>query len=98
ATAPALFLLGSDEIPAAGIAIGIVGALLSLVGAWGLWRLYLWGAVLTFVVTLLNTVSSLPAFFDPPSTWVVVANIILISIQVAVLVLVALPTSRRAYV
>jgi hypothetical protein len=97
ATAPVLFLPGSDEIPAAGIAIGIVGALLSLVGAWGLWRLYRWGAVLTFVVTLLNTLSSLPVFFDPPSAWVVAANIILIPIQIAVLVLIALPASRRAY-
>ncbi|MEZ4570667.1 MAG: hypothetical protein R2849_10145 [Thermomicrobiales bacterium] len=41
--------------------------MVSLAGAWGLWNLRRWGAILTFVVTLLNTLTAVPGLIEQPS-------------------------------
>lgn len=97
ATFPMMALPGSDEIPTEAIVIGIVASVAMLVGAWGLWQLRRWGAVLTFILTFLNVLASIPAFFEAPSDWIVAAAAIGIPVSLVVLVLIALPTSRRAY-
>ncbi len=96
-TIPFFFLPGNEDIPEAALAFGAGAALLSLVGAWGLWNLRKWGAIVTFVVTLLNTISALPALGDPPSGWIVAGVLLMTPVGIAVLVLIALPSSRRAY-
>jgi hypothetical protein len=97
ASVPFFFAPGADEIPAFAIVLGIVGGVLSLVGAWGMWNLRRWGMVLTFVLTALNTLTAVPGLFEPPSGWILGELIALLPVGVAILVLIALPSSRRAF-
>ena len=94
---PLLFAPGADEIPGAVVVFGLVAGIASLAGAWGMWNLRRWGAILVFILTLLNTLSALPGLIDPPSGWLLAAILIGVPIGVATLVLVAHPASRRAY-
>jgi len=96
-TYPLFFLPGAEEIPTAAIVISIIGSLVMLVGAWGLWHLRRWGAILTFVLMLLNVVASAPAFIEAPSGWMVAVAAIGIPISIAALVLITLPGARRVY-
>jgi hypothetical protein len=97
ATFPSLFLPGTDEVPAAAIGISIIASLVMLVAAWGLWQLRRWGAVITFALTLLSVLSSIPAFIERPSGWIVASAAVGVPIGIVVLVLIALPSSRRVY-
>jgi uncharacterized membrane protein (DUF2068 family) len=95
---PLMFILpGADDIPAGAIAIGVAASVITLVSAWGLWNLRRWGAIVTFVVTLLNLVAALPGLLDPPSAWLAASIVISIPLSLAVLILIALPSSRRSY-
>ncbi len=85
------------DFPGTAIVIGLVVSLVTVVAAWGLWRLRRWGAILLFVVTLLDTLAALPGLFFPPNNWVLAELIVGIPLSVVVLVLIALPSSRRAY-
>ncbi|HET7035207.1 MAG TPA: hypothetical protein VFI42_05935 [Thermomicrobiaceae bacterium] len=87
---------GADDIPAAVIAIGLVFSALTLVGAWGLWRLRRWGAITVAVLTLLNVISAIPGFIEPPSGWILAELIALTPLALASVVLIALPATRRA--
>jgi hypothetical protein len=91
------FVPGSEEAPAAAVVISIVGGLLLLVGAWGLWNLRRWGARLVFVLTLLSALASIPALFAAPSGWILASAIVGVPLSLAVLVLIAHPASRRVY-
>ncbi len=96
ASLPLVFILpGADEIPAPAIAIGVITGLVSVVAAWGMWNLRRWGAITTFVVTLLNTVSSIPGFFNPPSDWILALLIVTTPISIALMVLIAMPSTRK---
>jgi hypothetical protein len=90
-------LVPAADVPGFAIVIGGIGSVLMLVGVWGLWNLCRWGAVLTIVLTLLNVIASVPPIFEAPSNWIRVAAIVGIPLQLAVLALIALPESRRAY-
>ena len=90
-------LVPGADVPGFAIVIGGIGSALTLLGVWGLWNLRRWGAVLTVVLTLLNVVASVPPIFEAPSNWIRAAAIIGIPILIAVLVLLLLPVSRRAY-
>ena len=94
---PFFFLPGYDEVPVGVQVFSVAGALFVLAGAWGLWNLRRWGAILVFVVTLLNTLSALPGLGDPPSGWILAGLLIAVPLGVAILVLIALPSSRRLY-
>ncbi len=96
-TIPFFFLPGNEDIPWGAQLFSVAGAILSLIGAWGLWNLRRWGAILTFVVTLLNTITAIPALIERPSGWIVAGVLILTPVGIAVLVLIALPSSRRLY-
>lgn len=96
ASLPFLFAPGAGDIPLAGIVVGLVGTLGALVGAWGLWHLRRWGLILTFVLVLLGALASLPGFVDPPSGWILAELIVAVPLSVAILVLIALPSTRRA--
>ena len=96
-TIPFFFLPGNEDIPWGAQLFSVAGAILSLIGAWGLWNLRRWGAILTFVVTLLNTITAIPALMDRPSGWIVAGVRFLTPVGIAVLILIALPSSRRVY-
>jgi hypothetical protein len=86
--APLAFLLpGSDEIPAGAIVVGLLIAAAALVGLAALWRGHRWGAWLLVAVTALDVLSSIPAFIDQPSGWLVAAAAVGAITGIAVIVL-----------
>ena len=88
---------GSEEIPVFAIVAGYLFAALKLVAAAGLWQPRKWAAILGFVVVLLDALASLPGvlFAEEVVTRVIIAVGLLLSL--AVLVLLVLSSSRRAY-
>ncbi len=94
---PFMFAPGASDVPGIAVVIGIVTGLLTLVGAWGMWNLHRWGAILALVVTFLNTLSAVPGLFMPPSGWILAELVVLIPLGVVDMILIALPASWRAY-
>jgi hypothetical protein len=97
ASIPFFFVPGADEIPGFAIVIGIVAGLLTLVGCWGMWNLHRWGAILTLVVTFLNTITAVPGLFEAPSGWIFAELVVLIPLGIANMVLIVMPSSWRAF-
>lgn len=97
ASIPFFFAPGADAIPGFVIVIGAVIGVLTLFGAWGMWNLQRWGAILVLVLTGLNTLSAVPGLFDPPSGWILIELGIFIPLGVVDMILIALPASWRAY-
>ena len=86
---------------------GVVGGLIALIAALGLWQRKKWGLVLALVVAAASLLAAVATFATPflgrspwlmfmtSSTWQAVAGAVL-AVLAAVLVL--LPASRKAYV
>jgi uncharacterized membrane protein (DUF2068 family) len=88
---------GTEEAPAFALYGGIVLGIVSLVAAVGLWMLKKWGFWLTVVATVLNILLGLPGIVMAPGVALDVAIAVQVIGFVVVLVLVVLPTSRRAF-
>lgn len=97
ASIPFFFVPGADEIPALALVVGIVLGLLTLVGCWGMWNLRRWGAILTLLVTFLNTLSAVPGLFEVSSGWIMAELVVLIPLSVIDMVLIVLPSSWSAF-
>ncbi|OAI43251.1 hypothetical protein AYO38_10895 [bacterium SCGC AG-212-C10] len=90
-------LPGADKVPAAAIVVGSVMTVITLALCWWIWNLKKRVAITFTIVTLLNLISSFPAFFDPPGA--VIIAIIIVSIPATLIPIWLLwhPTARRAY-
>ena len=86
-----------EGIPAAAVYIGVVAGAAGLVGAAGLWLLRKWGIWITIIVSVLNILDAAPGIAFAPNTALQVAATVTVLGFVLVLVLVVLPTSRRAF-
>ncbi len=93
---PFMFVPGTEDTPLVAIVLIIVASLLTVFGAWGMWNLHRWGAILALVITGLNTLASIPGFFNPPSGWILASVIIFAPLSVIDMVLIVLPSSWRA--
>ena len=96
---PWLWLLlfpGADPPPAfvfyTGFALGIVG----LVVAVGLWMMKAWSYLATNMVCVLNLFSGAPGVVFGPTDGVRVLNAVLEVVALLIIVLLILPSSRRA--
>ncbi len=78
---------GDEEIPAAVVVIGIVLAVVALVGAWGLWQRRRRGKWVTVAVTALNLLSTIPAFFAGPRTAIAIGALVSVVVEIAVIVI-----------
>jgi hypothetical protein len=76
----------------ASIILGIVGFVITV----GLWLLKRWSFLATLIVVVLNIILGMPAVIDGPTPTIRALVALTIVIAVLILVLVALPTSRRA--
>jgi hypothetical protein len=94
---PALLLPGADEIPAAAIVIGVILAVVTFIGAWGLWNCRKWGAIAVAIPTALNVLTSLPGLVGANSGWILASIIVMTPPAIAALVLIVHPNSRAAY-
>jgi hypothetical protein len=75
-----------------GIVLGVAG----LVASAGLWMLKKWGLWLTIVVNVLGGLSAAPGVAAAPNAALQAAAVVFALISVLVIVLVVLPSSRRA--
>ena len=89
-------LPGMGDIPGAVYVVGSVFAVLALVGGWAMWQRRRWGYRLTFAVTVVNTVLSIGAFTDSPTTALVVTICIGFVMCAGFVVLMRRPDVRAA--
>jgi len=90
-------LLPTEGIPAFVVYLGVVLGVAGLVGAAGLWVLRKWSIPLTIVVSVLNLLSAAPGIAFAPDAALQVAATLTVVVCALIIVLVVLPTSRRAF-
>ncbi len=93
---PGPLMPGSEGVPAVVLYSGIVLGVAGLVASAGLWMLKKWGLWLTIVVNVLGGLSAAPGVAAAPNAALQAAAIVFALISVLVIVLVVLPSSRRA--
>jgi hypothetical protein len=93
---PGPLLPGSEGIPAVVLYFGIVLGVAGLVASAGLWMLKKWGLWLTIIVNVLGALSAAPGVGAAPNAALQVAAIAAVLISALIIVLVVLPSSRRA--
>ena len=94
---PGPLLPGSEGIPAVVLYFGIVLGVAGLVASAGLWMLKKWGLWLTIIVNVLGALSAAPGVGAAPNAALQVAAIAAVLISALIIVLVVLPSSRRAF-
>ena len=87
---------GSEGIPAVVLYSGIVLGVAGLIASAGLWMLKKWSLWLTIIVNVLGGLSAAPGVGAAPNAALQIAAIASVLISVVVIVLVVLPSSRRA--
>lgn len=90
-------LPGVEVVPAGVVYGGIVLGILGLVAAAGLWMLKRWSVWLTIGLSVLNLLSAAPGIAFAPSAALRAAAAIGVVVPALIIVLVVLPTSRRAF-
>ena len=80
--------------PTAAVFLPLVAGVGGLVGAWGLWVLKRWAMWLVVIVCVLNILMSAVALASP---FTAIFGAIYLVVCALVIVLVVLPSSRRAY-
>lgn len=93
---PGPLLPGSEGIPPVVLYSGIVLGLAGLVASAGLWMLKKWSFWLTVVVNVLGGLSAAPGVGAAPNAVLQAAATAGVLISVLIIVLVVLPSSRRA--
>ena len=95
---PAPLMPGSEEIPAVVIYGGFVLGIIGLVAAAGLWLLKKWSIWLTVIVCVPSILSAAPGIAFAPNAALQFAAAVGVVVPVFIIVLVVLPSSRRAFV
>lgn len=93
---PGPLLPGSEGIPAVVLYSGIVLGVGGLIASAGLWMFKRWGLRLTTIVNVLGALSAAPGVVAAPNAALQAAAIAGVLISALVIVLVVLPSSRRA--
>ena len=86
-----------EGIPAIAVYLGIVECAAGLLGAAGLWLLRKWGIWLTIIVCVLNIGDAAPGVVFAPNAALQVAATVRFVGFALIIVLIVLPTSRRAF-
>ncbi len=92
-----LLFPGVEEPPAFVIYSGIMVGIVGLVVAVGLWIMKPWSFWATIVVCVLNLLLGAPGIVLGPTAGIQVLSAVLEVVAVLIIVLVVLPTSRRAF-
>ena len=94
---PLPLLPGAEEVPAVVIYAGIVLSIAGLVAAVGLWMMKKWSLRLTIVVSVLTILAAAPGLAIGPDATSKAIVAVVVVVNALIIVLVALPSSRRAY-
>ena len=86
-----------EGVPAFVVYLGIVLGVASLIATAGLWMLKRWSVWLTIVVCVLNILSAAPGIAFAPTPALRVGALVGVWGPASIILLVVLPTSRRAY-
>ena len=89
-------LFPTEGIPAVVVYLAVVVGVVGPLGAAGLWMLRKWGLWLTTVVSALYILSAAPGVAFAPNAALQVAAIAGVVVSALIIVLVVLPSSRRA--
>lgn len=92
-----LFEPGANQIPAVIVYSGIAAGVIGLIAAFGLWKARRWGMILTIIISAFNQLSSAPGVSVGPNLGLQVLAGAYVVLSVVVIVLVVLPSARRAY-
>ncbi len=98
----ALFSLGNLALPFLAnppplvTSVAIVFGMIDLVAAFGLWKLKRWGMILTIIVSVLQVLSAPSGIAHGPNV-VKVLTTVGVVLYIVLIVLVVLPSARRAY-
>ena len=87
----------AGPIPRPVVYAGVALALAGLIGAFGLWRLQRWGALVSTVVLALSALLAAPGIVFAPILALEALASAAVALNVAGIVLILLPASRRAY-
>ena len=87
---------GSEGVPEVVLYGGIVLGVAGLLASAGLWMLKSWGLWLTVVVNVLGGLSAAPGVVAGPNAALQAVAIAFVAVSALVIVLVVLPSSRRA--
>lgn len=91
-------LLAEDGgLPPLIVAGAVVFGALGLVAVAGLWTRTAWGAWIAVIVSAFNGVSAAPGLAFAPSAMLRMSAIVTVAGSLLIIVLVLLPSSRRAY-
>jgi hypothetical protein len=93
---PGPLLPGSEGVPAVVLYLGIVLGAAGIVASVGLWMLKKWGLWLTIIVNVLGALSAAPGLVGAPNAALQAAALIGVLVSALIIVLVVLPSSRRA--
>src|SRR5919112_1804080 len=94
---PGPLLPGSEGVPAVVLYSGVVLAVVGLVASAGLWMLKKWGLWLTIIVNALGGLSAALGVVAAPYAALQAAAVTGVVVSALIIVLVVLPTSRRAF-
>ena len=72
-------------------------AALGFAGAYGLWRLKRWGAILSIAILAVTVLLTAPGIAFAPSAGLHVLAITVVTVDLVAIVLLVVPSSRRAY-
>ena len=92
-----LLFPGVEEPPAFVIYSGIVVGIVGLIVAVGLWMMKAWSFWATIVACVLNLLSGAPGIVLGPTAGIQLLSAVLEVVAILIIVLVILPTSRRAF-
>ena len=90
-------LLPTEGIPEFVVYLGVVLGVVGLISAAGLLMLRKWSIWLTVIVALLNLLSAAPGISAAPNAALQLAATLTVVVSPLLLVLVVLPSSRRAF-
>ncbi len=86
----------ADKIPPVVVYGDVALGVISLVAAFGLWKLTRWGLILTLIISALNVLSAAPGVVAAPNPGLHVVAAVYVVLSVLIIVLVGLPSARQA--
>jgi len=86
-----------EGVPVFVVYLGVVLGIAGMVASAGLWMLRKWSIWPTIIVSMLNLLSAAPGVAFAPDVALQVAAAVTVVVSALIIVLVVLPTSRRAF-
>lgn len=77
----------ADAPPYLVIILGFVASVVGMVSAYGVWRSYRWGVILTIMLRTVDGIAALPGVLFAPTTFLWVASIVNVVVSATIIIL-----------